>query len=55
MGLDPYTLVDLKSLGWFELDQNTGTLRDVPRKYVALDGQKVRLEGFMWSGVAIRR
>ena len=40
-------VVDLRALGFFQFDQNIGTLNNVPSKFRALDGQKVVLEGFM--------
>jgi hypothetical protein len=43
------TLVDLKSLGNFNFDPSRSTFNDVPARYRALDGQRVVLEGFMWS------
>lgn len=42
-------IVDLKSLGYFTLDQQNGTIKDVPAKWRDLDGKKVVLEGFMFS------
>ena len=44
-----YVAVDLKSMSNFEMDQNNGTLDDVPIQYRELDGQRVQLEGEMWS------
>jgi hypothetical protein len=42
--------VDLKSLGNFPFDEKVGTIKDIPEKWRALDGQKVVLEGFMYAG-----
>ena len=39
--------VDLKRLGHFNFDETNGTLSDVPARFRDLDGQRVRLEGFM--------
>jgi hypothetical protein len=40
-----YSVVDLKSLGFFELDVFRGKLDDIPAKWRALDGQRVLLTG----------
>src|SRR5437868_616797 len=45
-----YTEVDLKSLGYFPLDQQNGTLDDVPGPFRKLDGQRVVLKGMMFAG-----
>jgi len=44
-----YKKVDLKALGYFNFDNMTGTIDNVPARYRNLDGQKVALEGFMYS------
>jgi len=44
-----YKQVDLKAMSSFELDQNEGTINDVPPKWRALDGQKVILTGELWQ------
>ena len=44
-----YKKVDLKALGFFNFDQANGSINDVPPQFRKLDGQKVMLEGFMWS------
>ncbi len=41
--------VDLKSLGYFQLDGKLGTLSDVPSKWRSLDGKRVALEGSMYD------
>ncbi len=46
---DGYKLVDLKAMSTFEFDQENGQLEDVPEVYRNLDGQKVVLEGEMYS------
>jgi hypothetical protein len=46
-------IVDLKALGYFTLDKQDGTLRDVPAKWRGLDGKKVVLEGYMWSAQSV--
>ncbi|HET6252405.1 MAG TPA: hypothetical protein VFE47_32260 [Tepidisphaeraceae bacterium] len=47
-----YVNVDLRALGWFPFDQTSGTLADVPPKWRALDGQKVHLQGMLFSPLA---
>ena len=42
--------VDLKSLGNFKFNDETGTIADIPPEYRELDGKKVALEGFMYAG-----
>lgn len=42
-------LVDLKAMSNFEMDQNNATIDSVPEQWRALDGQKVALEGQIWS------
>jgi hypothetical protein len=42
-----YKDVELKALGFFNFDPYEGALRDVPARYRALDGQKVRLTGLV--------
>ena len=44
-----YKEVDLKAMSLFHFDQNTGTIDDVPAKWRALDGQKVKVVGEMWE------
>ncbi len=44
--------VDLKALGNFPFDEKTSTIKDIPEKWRALDGQKVVLEGFMYAGTS---
>jgi hypothetical protein len=44
-----YKDVDLKALGNFPFDQNEGKLTDIPERYRKLDGQRVRLTGFMYA------
>jgi len=44
-----YKLVDLKALGNFNFDSANGTTQDVPVIFRKLDGQKVALDGFMFS------
>src|SRR5688500_4837697 len=41
--------VDLKAMSTFSLDQQNGTIDDVPQKWRALDGQKVILYGEIWQ------
>jgi hypothetical protein len=41
--------VDLKALGNFPFNENTGTLADVPEKFRQLDGKQVTLEGFVYA------
>ena len=43
--------VDLKRMGNFNFDQSQGTLTDIPPEYRALDGKRVVLEGYMYSGL----
>ncbi len=44
-----YTYVDLKAMSTFTFDQANGTIDDVPAKWRALDGQKVKVVGEMWQ------
>jgi hypothetical protein len=44
-----YTYVDLKSLGQFPFNDQTGVLTDVPKDYRQLDGKRVELKGMMWT------
>lgn len=44
-----YKDVDLKALGNFPFDQTEGKLTDIPERYRNLDGQRVRLTGFMFA------
>ncbi|MDB5329784.1 MAG: hypothetical protein JWP03_935 [Phycisphaerales bacterium] len=46
---DGWTEADLKALGNFPFNKETGTIDQVPSKYRALDGQRVVLTGFMYS------
>ena len=45
-----YAEVDLKALGYFPFDQRYGRTEDVPAKFRALDGRRVVMKGFMYSG-----
>ncbi|HET6252400.1 MAG TPA: hypothetical protein VFE47_32235 [Tepidisphaeraceae bacterium] len=45
-------IVNLKALGYFPFDQVNGSINEVPHKWRNLDGQKVQLDGFMWSGMS---
>ena len=40
-----YTLIDIRSLGNFPFDKETGTLNDIPARFRALDNQLVGIEG----------
>jgi hypothetical protein len=40
-----YFEVDLKSMSNFDMDQEKGTILDVPERYRTLDGKKVLLQG----------
>jgi len=44
-----YKEVDLKALGFFEMNATNATLKDVPAQYRALDGQKVLLRGEVFA------
>jgi hypothetical protein len=44
-----YTSVDLKSMGQFPFNEQTGLFTDVPKDYRSLDGKRVELKGMMWS------
>jgi hypothetical protein len=44
-----YLLVDLKAIGNFPFDQQSGKLENVPKRYRELDGKKVKLQGYMWG------
>ena len=44
-----YLAVDLKAMGFFEMNPQNASVEDVPAKYRALDGKRVGLEGFMYS------
>src|SRR5438552_3722537 len=44
-----YKEVDLKALGFFEMDPSSATAKDVPKQYRDLDGQKVLLRGEVFS------
>jgi hypothetical protein len=50
-----YQCVDLKTMGSFPLDPVKGTIRDVPARFRALDGRRVRMVGFMFSGYGKER
>ncbi len=41
--------VDLKAMSTFEMDQNKGTINDVPPQFRELDGKRVVMEGEMWQ------
>ncbi|HEX4795422.1 MAG TPA: hypothetical protein VH370_16620 [Humisphaera sp.] len=47
-----YRMVDIKALGNFNFDAANGTIDDVPGIFRHLDGQRVMLDGFMWSPMA---
>ena len=49
-----YKEVDLKAIGFFELNPMNATLKDVPAQFRALDGQKVLLSGEVFSPTAAR-
>jgi hypothetical protein len=42
-------VVNLKALGRFPFDEQSGKVTDVPRDFRALDGKKVALQGFMFT------
>src|SRR5689334_9772471 len=44
-----YKLVDLKAMSTFSMDQQNGTIDDIPSRFRSLEGQEVILEGEMWS------
>jgi hypothetical protein len=44
-----YKEVDLKAMGNFEFDRDTGTINDVPKDYRNLEGQKVLLSGEIFA------
>jgi hypothetical protein len=44
-----YAEVDLKSLGNFPLNGNSGTINDIPQRWRDLDGKRVLLEGYMYA------
>lgn len=44
-----YKEVDLKLLGNFNFNDETGTVEEVPARYRALDGQRVSLRGYMYG------
>jgi len=50
-----YAEVDLKALGNFPFNQETGTLEDIPAHFRELNGKKVRLEGYMWAPRAVHK
>ena len=41
--------VDLKAMSTFSLDQQNGTITDIPKKWRELDGQKVIFYGEIWQ------
>lgn len=42
--------VNLKALGYFDMNEADATLKDVPPLYRALDGKRVALVGQIWAG-----
>jgi hypothetical protein len=44
-----YKEVDLKAMGNFVFDENTGSVNDVPPEYRKLNGQKVLLQGEIYD------
>jgi len=44
-----YAEVDLKAMGQFPFDDTNGLLTDVPKRFRALDGERVLLRGKMWA------
>lgn len=44
-----YVSVELKPLGQFPFNEQTGLLTDVPKEYRELDGKRVELKGMMWD------
>lgn len=44
-----YVSAELKPLGQFPFNDQTGLLTDVPKEYRALDGKRVELKGMMWD------
>jgi hypothetical protein len=42
-------VVDLKALSSFEMDQDTGTTDDIPKRYRDLNNKRVLLTGQMWQ------
>lgn len=44
-----FKIVDLKALGNFPFNENTGTVNDIPERYRALDGQRVQLQGQVFA------
>jgi hypothetical protein len=49
-----YKEVDLKAMGFFEINPVNATLKDVPEQYRMLDGQKVLLSGEIFSPFAAK-
>jgi hypothetical protein len=45
-------VVDLKALSSFEMDQDTGTTDDIPKRYRDLNNKRVLLTGQMWQPYA---
>lgn len=44
-----YTTVELKPLGQFPFNEQSGLLTDIPKEYRALDGKRVELKGMMFQ------
>lgn len=44
-----YISAELKPLGQFPFNDQSGLLTDVPKDYRALDGKRVELKGMMWD------
>ena len=47
-----YSTLNLKTLGQFVFDDQVGVDSDIPAQFRALDGKRVKLEGFIVSGPA---
>jgi hypothetical protein len=47
-----YSDVDLKAMSTFDMDQTNGQITDVPSKWRALDGTRVKTVGETWSPLA---
>jgi hypothetical protein len=43
------SIVDLKAMSSFEMDQQNGTTQDIPPRFRALDGKRVKLTGQMYQ------
>jgi hypothetical protein len=50
-----YAAVNLKALGNFPFDKDSGVRDDVPQRWRDLDGKKIELEGFMFSPNSARQ